>query len=96
MPEKLSVLSPLGYAPKITGQGLSQGLGTLDGKRVFLVDVGFENSDNVMRQMQGWMAEHLPKTQTEVVRWRDQHLPDPELSERIRAEGDGAVLGVGT
>jgi hypothetical protein len=93
---KFAVLDPTGYAPTVTGQGLAQGLGTLDGRRIFLVDVGFENSDEVMRQIQGWMAEHQPQTQTEVVRWRDQHLPDPELSARIRAEGDGAILGVGT
>jgi hypothetical protein len=96
MTQKLSVMSPAGSGPRVTGQGLSQGLGALDGKTIFLVDVGFENSDEVMRQIQGWMAEHRPATRTEIVRWRDQHLPDPELSERIRAEGDGAILGVGT
>jgi hypothetical protein len=89
-------MDPTGYAPKVTAQGLSQGLGTLDGRTIFLVDVGFENSDNFMAQLQGWFAEHRPATKTELVRWRDQHEPDPELCERIRAEGDGAILGVGT
>jgi hypothetical protein len=95
MSEKLTVLNPEGFPPKVVAQGLAPGLDTLDGKNVFLVDVGFENSDNFMRQLQGWLTDHRPKVRTQVVRWRDQHKPDPELCERIRAEGDAAILGVG-
>ena len=62
---------------------------------MFLVDVGFENSDNFMRQLQGWFCDHEPLGQTEIVRWRDQHKPDPELCERYRTKGDAAILGVG-
>ncbi len=92
---KLTVLDPRGFPPAVTGRGLAPGLDRLDGARLFLVDVGFENSDNFMVQLQGWLAEHEPSVRTEVVRWRDQHQPDPELCERIRAEGDAAILGVG-
>ena len=95
MSEQLTVLNPEGFPPTVAAQGLAPGLDRLDGKTVFLVDVGFENSDNFMRQLQGWFAEHEPRVQTEVVRWRDQHKPDPVLCERIRAEGDAAILGVG-
>ncbi|HJU46833.1 MAG TPA: hypothetical protein VJ689_01770 [Gaiellaceae bacterium] len=95
MADVVSVLSPLGFPPKVTAKGLAPSLGSLDGARLFLVDVGFENSDNFMRQLQGWLAEHRPEVRTEVVRWRNQHLPDPELSTRIKAEGDAAILGVG-
>ena len=91
----MTVLNPLGFPPKVKGQGLAPGLETLDGKRVFLVDVGFENSDNFMVQLQGWLAEHSPRVQTEVVRWQDQHAPDPVLCSRIQQEGDAAILGVG-
>ena len=88
-------MNPVGFPPKVTGHGLAPGLDTLDGKRLFLVDVGFENSDNFMIQLQGWLAEHEPKIRTKVVRWRDQHQPDPQLCEQIRTEGDAAILGVG-
>lgn len=93
---KLAVMDPTGYPPEVTAQGLSQGLGTLAGRTIFLVDVGFENSDNFMEQLHGWFAEHEPGVRTVLARWRDQHKPDPELCQRIRAEGDGAILGVGT
>jgi len=95
MSEKVEVLNPQGYAPKVERRGLAPSLEAVRGKSVFLVDVGFENSDNFMRQLQGWLAEHEPTIRTEVVRWADQHRPDPVLSERIASQGDAAILGVG-
>ena len=80
----------------MTGRGLAPPLGALTGKTVFLVDVGFENSDTFMSQLQGWFGDHEPGVRTKVVRWRNQHAPDPDLCNRIRAEGDAAILGVGT
>lgn len=93
---KLTVLDPTGLPPKVTGRGLAPPLEALTGKTVFLVDVGFENSDAFMTQLQGWFREHKPDIRTSVVRWRNQHAPDPDLCNRIRAEGDAAILGVGT
>ncbi len=93
---KLTVLSPEGYPPRVDARGMAPALETLQGKRVFLVDVGFENSDNFMRQLQGWLEEHEPAIRAEVVRMRDRHQPDPELYGRIAAEGDAAIIGVGT
>jgi hypothetical protein len=49
-----------------------------------------------MAQLHGWFEEHKPGIRTEVVRWRNQHIPDPELCERIRSDGDAAIIGVGT
>jgi hypothetical protein len=95
MPRQLTVLNPLGWPPQVRGRGLAPGVDRLDGKTVFLVDVGFENSDRFMAELQGWLAEHEPGVRTEVVRWQDQNRPDPELCTRIRAEGDAAILGVG-
>ncbi len=96
MSGKLTVLDPRGYPPKVTARGMAPGLERLEGKTVFLVDIGFENSDAFIGQLEGWFAEHEPGVETRVVRWRDQHQPDPELCERIRAEGDAAIVGVGT
>jgi hypothetical protein len=91
----LTVLNPTGYPPKVAARGLAPGLESLEGKTVFLVDVGFENSDNFMVELQDWLGQHEPAVKTQVVRWHDQHKPDPELCEQIRAEGDAAILGVG-
>jgi hypothetical protein len=91
----LTVHSPLGFPPRIEAKGLAQSVDSLGGKTLFLVDVGFENSDNFMVQMQDWLREHEPSIATRVVRWRYQHEPDPELCTLIKHEGDAAILGVG-
>ena len=93
---RFRVLNPEGYPPKVSARGMAPSLDKLDGKKVFLVDVGFANSDNFMTQLHGWFDEHRPTIKTEIVRWRDQHAPDPELCTRIRADGDAAIIGVGT
>jgi len=93
---KLAVLDPRGYPPKVDARGMAPALETLQGKSLFLVDVGFENSDEFMRQLHGWFEQHEPGIRTEVVRMKDQHQPDPELYGRIAAEGDAAIIGVGT
>lgn len=60
MSGKLTVLNPEGYPPKVTASGMAPGLDSLEGKTLFLVDVGFENSDNFIRQLHGWLADHEP------------------------------------
>jgi hypothetical protein len=93
---KLKVLNPEGFPPKVSPTGMAPSLDTLEGKKLYLVDVGFANSDNFFKQLYGWLEEHEPGIDTEIVRWRDQHEPDPELCERIQADGDAAIIGVGT
>lgn len=95
MSELLSVLNPEGYPPKIVARGLAPEIGDLANKRVFLVDIGWENSDEFMVQLQASLHDHHPELETEVVRWKDQHQPDPDLSAQIQREGDAAILGVG-
>lgn len=96
MREKITVLNPEGYPPKVTARGMAPSLGGLEGKRLFLIETGFENSDRFMAQLQAWFAAHRPDVRTEVARWRDEYRPDPDLSRRVKAEGDAAIIGVGT
>lgn len=96
MPDKLTVLNPEGYPPTVTARGMAPSLDGLEGKKLFLIDIGFENSDTFMAELHGWFGEHAPGVATEVVRWRNEYQPDPELSKRVKAEGDAAIIGVGT
>lgn len=96
MAEQLKVLNPEGYPPEVTARGMAPGLERLEGKKVFLIDIGFENSDAFMAELHGWFRDHEPGIETEVVRWRNEYQPDPELSRRVKADGDAAVIGVGT
>jgi hypothetical protein len=94
--KKLSVLNPEGYPPTVTARGMAPGLERLEGAKVFLIDIGFENSDTFMAELHGWFRRYRPEVTTEVVRWRNEYQPDPELSRRVKAEGDAAIIGVGT
>lgn len=96
MTQKLTVLNPEGYPPTVTARGMAPSLTSLQGKKLFLIDIGFDNSDNFMTQLQRWFTDNEPKIETTVVRWRNEYQPDPELCRRIKADGDAAIIGVGT
>lgn len=89
------VHDPRGYPPKVTGKRLAPRPESLDGKRVFLVDCLFDNSEPFMHEMRDWFATHLPKVETEVIKPRQSWVDDAEMRTKIAAEGDAAILGVG-
>jgi len=96
MSEKLTVLNPLGYPPKITKKPLAPRLGTLDGKTIYLVDCRFDDSDLFLKQMQAWFAEHMPAVRTVFKQISSVYLhDDPTTWEEIKARGHAAILGVG-
>jgi hypothetical protein len=95
MSTKVKVHDPRGYPPKVVGKRLATRLQSLDGKTVFLVDCLFDNSDAFMEQLKLWFAENLPAVVTRVIRTTESWVDDPAMRERIAAEGDAAILGVG-
>ena len=96
MTNTLSVLNPVGFAPRITRKALAPRLDTLDGKTVYLVDCRFDNSDVFLKQMQAWFAEHMPAVRTVFKPISSVYLnDDPATWEEIRARGHAAVVGVG-
>jgi hypothetical protein len=95
MAEQLTVHDPRGYPPEVTGKPLAPRLEGLDGKRVYLVDCLFDNSDVFVDQLREWFAEHLPAVETPVIKPRESWVDDPDMRQAIRADGDAAVLAVG-
>ena len=94
--EKLSVLNPLGYPPKVSRKALAPRLEGLDGKTVYLVDARFDDSIELLRQVQAWFARHLPSVSTKLVSLSSvYHRDDPKTWEEIKANGDAAIIGVG-
>jgi hypothetical protein len=94
--EKITVLNPVGFAPKIARKAFAPRLDTLDGKTVYLVDCRFDDSDLFLKQMQAWFAEHMPAVRTVFKPISSVYLvDDPTTWEEIRAKGDAAILGVG-
>jgi hypothetical protein len=96
MADRVTVLNPMGFPPKVSRQSLAPRLPTLDGKTVYLVDCRFDDSDIFLGQMQAWFAERMPGVRAVVKRISSVYLnDDPATWEEVRSRGDAAVLGVG-
>ena len=95
-PEKIVVLSPVGFPPKVKAKALAPRLESLDGKTIYLVDCRFDDSIELLKQVQSWLAEHMPSVKTRIVSLSStyQH-DDPKTWEEIKANGDAAIVGVG-
>ena len=96
MAEKLVVYNPMGYPPKITPKPMAPRIDTLAGKTVALVDCRFDDSDVFLKQMQAWLAEHMPGVRTVFKPISSVYLnDDPTTWEEIKARGHAAIIGVG-
>jgi hypothetical protein len=96
MAEKLTVLNPVGYPPKVTPKQMAPRLESLDGKKVYLVDARFDDSIELLRQVQAWFRDRMPGVNTELVSLNNMYSrDDPKTWELIRENGDAAIVGVG-
>jgi hypothetical protein len=93
---KIAVHNPVGFPPKITAKPMAARLSSLDGKTIFLVDPRFDDSGLFLRQVQDWFADHMPSVKTRLVEMSSVYTKDdPKTWEMIKANGDGAIIGVG-
>ena len=94
--EKITVLSPVGFPPKVNKKASAPRPESLDGKTVYLVDCRFDDSIELLKQVQSWFAEHMPAVKTRIVSLSTtyQH-DDPKTWEEIKANGAAAIVGVG-
>jgi hypothetical protein len=94
--EKITVLNPVGFPPKINKKAAAQRPESLDGKTIYLVDCRFDDSVELLKQVQNWFGEHMPAVKTKIISLSAtyQH-DDPKTWEEIKANGDAAIVGVG-
>src|ERR1700687_2086246 len=94
--EKITVFNPVGYPPKIAKKSAAPRLESLDGRTIYLVDCRFDDSIELLKQVQAWFAEHMPGVKTRIISLSAtyQH-DDPKTWEEIKAHGDAAIIGVG-
>jgi hypothetical protein len=92
-----TVLDPLG-TPVDTNKYLSMAprLGTLEGKTLYLVDVGFAGGYEFLEELRNWFSRHMPSARTVLKRKPgNMFLDAPDLWTEIKSQGDAVIFGVG-
>src|SRR5690606_2368381 len=71
-------------------------LDSLDGRIVYLIDSRFDDSVELLKQIQAWFAEHMPGVEVRLRQMASTYAKDdPALWEEIRDAGAAAIIGVG-
>jgi hypothetical protein len=96
MADKVTVLNPLGFPPRVTLKKMAPRLEGLDGKTVYLVDPQFDDSGLFMDQLQKVFSQRLPNVTTRIVKKTGVYSQDdPQTWELVQANADAAIIGVG-
>jgi hypothetical protein len=97
--DKISVLNPACSSSMAERVSLApRTLSNLNDKTIYMVDIGWGGPKagyDVFEVMQGWFAKNFPSAKTILVRKKGGYGDDdPELWEKIKAEGDACVIGL--
>lgn len=93
---KLTVLNPVGYPPQITPKQHAPRLDSLNGRTVYLVDARFDDSIELLKQVQVWFEARMPEVKTRLISLSNvYHHDDPATWQAVKAEGDAVIIGVG-
>jgi len=94
--KKLTVLNPLGQPPAIARVPMAPRIDSLEGKTIYIVDIGFTDTHQLFTELQALLSERYPNT-TWIVRTKigTYFENDPDLWAEIKEKGHGMIIGVG-
>ncbi len=97
MQTTLTVLDPRGRQTGVfEPSAMAPRLSTLDGKTVYLVDVGFGGGYEFLEEVAGWFSRNMPSVRTVLRRKRgNMFLDDPDLWSEVKDRGHAVIFGVG-
>ena len=94
----ITVMNPAVANKMVDRLPLSPRLGTLEGKTIYLVDIGWggpQAAPSVYEEMQAWFAKNMPSVKTEIRRIKGSYeSDDPALWKEIAQKGNAAFVGI--
>jgi len=92
-----SVLDPRGQPTMLVQpQPLAPRLDSIEGKTVYLIDVGFGGGWEFLEEMMGWFSRNLPGVKTVLQHKKGiMFVDEPEMWEEIKGSADAVIFGVG-
>jgi hypothetical protein len=93
----VTVLDPRGQPTAVVEpKPLTKRLDTLEGKTVFLIDVGFGGGWEFLEETAAWFGRHMLSVKTELVRKRfNMFVDEPDLWAMVKDKGHAVIFGVG-
>jgi hypothetical protein len=93
----LTVLDPRGQpTAKIQPSALAPRLATLEGKTLYMVDIGFGGGYDFLEEAAAWLQQRIPSIRIELRHKRgNMFQDDPELFAEVQEKGDAVIFGVG-
>ena len=96
--EKIRVLNPTPPNRMVDRVPLISRLDTLEGKTIFLVDIGWggpQAAPSIYKEIKAWFAQNMPSVKVEIRSIKGSYMMDqPELWKEIKEKGDAAMVGI--
>ncbi len=92
-----TVLDPRGQpTAAVTPKPLAPRLDTLNGKTVYIIDVGFAGGWEFLEETVAWFSRNMPSVKTVLTHKKGiMFVDEPEMWAEIKEKGDAVIFGVG-